>query len=404
MSRMRVDQELCILCGQCVEVCPFNGVEMRADAIEFTDSCRLCRVCIKACPVNAIWLEKSEPAGTVDKEQYKGVLVFAEQRQGKVQPVTYELIGKGLELAGKLGEAVAVYLAGSNLASEAEALLDYGVDRVYLYDHPALERFRIEPYTALMVDLVEQIKPNIILMGATSVGRSLAPRVAARLRTGLTADCTLLDVKPNGDLVQTRPAFGGDVMAQIVTPRHRPQMATVRHKVMPMADKVSKPHGEVVRCPVDEGLLKSGIEILRFRPYEAVSSITDAEVIVAAGRGIGKPEGLELLGELARLLGGVVGVTRPLVEQGWADYTQQIGMSGRTVRPKLYIACGISGAIQHVAGMRGSEVIFAINTDPNAPIFDAAHYGLVGDLYEIVPALIEALQKGGSSDAVFQTG
>ncbi len=404
MSRMRVDQELCILCGQCVEACPFNGVEMRANAIEFTDSCRLCRVCIKACPVDAIWLEKSVPVDTVDKEQYKGVLVFAEQRQGKVQPVTYELIGKGLELAGKLGEEVVVYLAGSNLDSEAADLLYYGVDRVYLYDHPALERFRIEPYTALMVDLVNQIKPNIILMGATPVGRSLAPRVAARLRTGLTADCTLLDVKSNGDLVQTRPAFGGDVMAQIITPRHRPQMATVRYKVMPMAERVSTPHGEVVRCPVDESLLQSGIEILGFKPYEAVSSITDAEVIVAAGRGIGKPEGLELLGELARLLGGAVGVTRPLVEQGWADYTKQIGMSGRTVRPKLYIACGISGAIQHVAGMRGSDVIFAINTDPNAPILDTAHYGLVGDLYEIVPALIEALQKGGGADALFQTG
>ena len=404
MSRMRVDQELCILCGQCVEACPFNGVELRADTIEFTDSCRLCRVCIKACPVNAIWLEKAEPVDTVDKGQYKGVLVFAEQRQGRVQPVTYELIGKGLELAGELGEEVVVFLAGSNAASEADALLYYGVDRVYLYDHPALERFRIEPYTALMVDLVNQIKPNIILMGATPVGRSLAPRVAARLRTGLTADCTFLDVKPNGDLVQTRPAFGGDVMAQIITPRHRPQMATVRHKVMPMAEKVSKPHGEVVSCNVDERLLRSGIEILGFKPYQAVSSITDAEVIIAAGRGIGKPDGLDLLGELAALLGGVVGVTRPLVEQGWADYTRQIGMSGRTVRPKLYIACGISGAIQHVAGMRGSDVIFAINTDPAAPIFDAAHYGLVGDLYEVVPAMIDALKKGGGADAVFQTG
>ncbi|HHV94435.1 MAG TPA: electron transfer flavoprotein subunit alpha [Firmicutes bacterium] len=404
MSRMRVDQELCILCGQCVEACPFNGVEIRDDAVVFTESCRLCRVCVKACPVSAIWLEKSEPVSTVDKEQYKGVLVFAEQRQGSVQPVTYELIGKGLELAGKLGEQVCVYLAGSNLSSQAEDLLYYGVDRVYLYDHPLLERFRIEPYTSLMVELIDQIKPNIILMGATPVGRSLAPRVAARLRTGLTADCTLLDVKPNGDLVQTRPAFGGDVMAQIVTPRHRPQMATVRYKVMPAAERISNPHGEVVRCPVDERFLQSGIEILGFKPHEAASSITDAEVIVAAGRGIGKPEGLELLGELAGLLGGVVGVTRPLVEQGWADYTQQIGMSGRTVRPKLYIACGISGAIQHVAGMRGSEVIFAINTDPHAPIFDTAHYGLVGDLYEIVPALIEAIKKGGSFDAVFQAG
>ena len=404
MSRMRVDQNLCTLCGQCVEACPFAGIEIRQQSIEFTDSCRLCRVCIKACPMSAIWLEKSEAVGAVDKAQYKGVLVFAEQRQGQVQPVTYELIGKGLELAGCLGEQVAVFLAGSDIQPQAKRLLEYGVDRVYLYDHRALQYFRIEPYTGIMVDLVRQIKPNIILMGATPVGRSLAPRVAARLRTGLTADCTSLSVKDNGDLVQTRPAFGGNVMAQIVTPRHRPQMATVRYKVMPAAAKVAKSHGEIIHCPVDEKLLQSGIEILGFKPHHVASSIIDAEVIVAAGRGIGKPEGLELLEELAGLVGGVLGVTRPLVEQGWASYTQQVGMSGRTVRPKLYIACGISGAIQHVAGMRGSDVIFAINTDPDASIFDVAHYGLVGDLYEIVPALIQALKEGGSPDAVFQAG
>jgi electron transfer flavoprotein alpha subunit len=404
MSRMQVDHDLCTLCGQCVEACPFDGVEIRGQAIEFTDSCRLCRLCIKACPVGALWLEKSEAVGTVDKAEYQGVLVFAEQRQGQIQPVTYELIGKGLELARQLDEPVAVFLAGNNIKPQAERLLQYGVDRVYLYDHPKLEHFRIEPYTALMVELVGEIKPNIILMGATSVGRSLAPRVAARLRTGLTADCTSLSVKANGDLVQTRPAFGGNVMAQIITPRHRPQMATVRYKVMPAASKVAKPHGKIVHCQIDEKLLQSKIQVLGFRPHHMVDSITDADIIVAGGRGIGRPEGLELLGELADLLGGMVGVTRPLVEQGWASYTQQVGMSGRTVRPRLYVACGISGAIQHVAGMRGSDVIFAINTDPNAAIFDAAHYGLVGDLYEIVPNLIQRLKEGGSLDAVFQAG
>mgnify|MGYP000907450152 CR=1 FL=1 len=404
MSRMQADRDLCTLCGHCIEVCPFAGVEIRNQAIEFTDSCRLCRLCIKACPANAIWLDKSETGPVLDRSKYKNVLIFAEQRQGTIQPVTYELIGKGLELAGELGEHVVVFLAGHNLLPQAERLLGYGVSHVYLYDHGELEHFRIEPYTALMVELVKQINPNIILMGATPVGRSLAPRVAARLRTGLTADCTSLSVKENGDLVQTRPAFGGNVMAQIVTPRHRPQMATVRYKVMPAATQVARPEGQVIPCEIDATLLKSGIQIVGFKPHHVTSSITDAEIIVAAGRGIGRPEGLDLLGKLAGLLGGVVGVTRPLVEQGWANYTQQVGMSGRTVRPRLYIGCGISGAIQHVAGMRGADVIFAINSDPKAPIFDVAHYGLVGDMYEIVPLLIQALQKGESPDAVFQAG
>ncbi len=404
MSRMRVDEGLCTLCGQCIEACPFAGIEMGQKSIEFTDSCRLCRICIRVCPANALWLEKAEAVGVLDRALYKGVLVFAEQRQSRVQPVTYELIGKALELATQLGEGVDVFLAGSDLESQAKRIIEYGVDHVYLYQHQELERFRIEPYTAILVDLVHLIKPNIILMGATPVGRSLAPRVAARLKTGLTADCTSLSVKDNGDLVQIRPAFGGNVMAQIVTPGHRPQIATVRHKVMPEATKVDRLHGKTVHCQIDENTLRSGIEILGFRPYPVASSITDAEVIVAAGRGIGKPEGLELLGELASLLGGMLGVTRPLVEKGWANHTHQVGMSGRTVRPRLYIACGISGAIQHVAGMRSSDTIFAINTDPDAQIFDVAHYGLVGDLYEIIPALVQALKEGGKPDGVFQAG
>ena len=272
---------------------------------------------------------------------------------------------------------------------------------MYLYDYPELESFRIEPYTEVLVDVVDAIKPSIMLLGATPIGRSLAPRAAARLRTGLTADCTTLAVKENGNLVQTRPAFGGDVMAQIITPRHRPQMATVRYKVMPRALKV-KPRGEIICCQVDQTQLSSKIEITGFRPHQVSSSITDAEIIVAAGRGIGRPEGLKLLEQFASTIGGTLGVTRPLVEQGWASYDQQIGMSGRTVRPRLFIACGIFGAIQFVAGMRGSDRIFAINSDPEAPIFDVAHYGLVGDLYEIMPMLIQRIEEGGSLDAVSQ--
>lgn len=399
MSSMRVNQELCTLCGQCVAVCPFGGVELLADSIMFTDSCRLCGICIKACPTKAIWLEKTEVKDAVDKSEYKNVFIFAEQRENEVQPVTYELIGKGLELAEELGQEVEVCLLGSNISHLGEELLEYGAARVYLYDHADLSRFRIEPYTALLVELVREIKPNIILMGATPVGRSLAPRVAARLRTGLTADCTFLSVKENGDLVQTRPAFGGNVMAQIITPEHRPQMATVRPKVMPPASKAGS-FGQMIQRAPAESMLQSAIEVLSFKPYEVSDSVADAEIIVCAGRGVAKAEDLDLLQKLANLLGGVLGVTRPLVEQGWATQAQQVGMSGRTVRPKLFIACGISGAIQHVAGMRGSDVIFAINKDPQAPIFDVAHYGLVGDLYEIVPELILAIEEGGNSDAV----
>ncbi len=403
MSQMRVDQSQCILCGQCVEACPFAGVVLGEESIEFTDSCRLCSICVKACPTGAIWLEKTALEPSLDLQEYQGVLVFAEQRQGEIAPVTYELIGKGLEMAKQLGHEVAVCLAGLDVQSLGEKLLTYGVDKVYLYDYPELEYFRIEPYTAIIVDLVSRIKPNIILMGATPLGRSLAPRVAARLRTGLTADCTTLAVKDNGDLVQTRPAFGGDVMAQIVTPRHRPQMATVRYKVMPPAE-VTQPHGEIVHCQAEPSQLQSKITIHGFRPHQVASSITDAEIIVAAGRGIGKPEGLELLETFASLIGGVVGTTRPLVEQGWASYNQQIGMSGRTVRPRLFIACGISGAVQLVAGMRGADTIFAINTDPDAPIFDVAHYGIVGDVYEIIPRLIQIIKEGGSLDEISQVG
>lgn len=400
MSTIRVDSSRCSLCGECVAACPFGAVQMIDGSLHFSEACRLCRICIRKCPHGALALEEERPKGHASRGTYRDVLIFAEQHEGHVHPVTYELIGKGLELARELGQRLFVVLVGAGVKDAAEELLTYGVEAVYTYDHPELRWFRIEPYTKAVVRVAEKRKPNIILLGATPIGRSLAPRVAARLGTGLTADCTSLSVKPNGDLVQTRPAFGGNVMAQIVTPGRRPQMATIRYKVMPPAEPAAQPKGRVIACPCDDELLRTDIEVLDFRPHRIDKGIEEAEVIVGAGRGIGRADGLTLLGELAELLGGVVGVTRPLVEQGWADQAQQVGMSGRTVRPRLYIACGISGAIQHVAGMRGADTIVAINTDPDAPIFDVAHLGLVGDLYEIVPNLIEALKVGASLHAL----
>ena len=395
MSTIRVDVSRCTLCGECVAACPFDAVEIVQGALHFTEACRLCRICIRRCPQEALALEE-RPREHTERGTYRDVLIFAEQHEGHVHPVTYELIGKGLELARELGQKLHVVLIGSGVRVQADHLLAYGPATVYVFDHPDLRWFRIEPYTRAVVRVAQEIRPNIMLLGATPIGRSLAPRIAARLGTGLTADCTSLSVNPNGDLVQTRPAFGGNVMAQIVTPGHRPQMATIRYKVMAPARPVQAAPGRVVELLCDEDLLRTDIEVLGFTPYELDRGIEEADVIVAAGRGIGRAEGLALIGQLAELLGGAGGVTRPLVEQGWADHRQQVGMSGRTVRPRLYIACGISGAVQHVAGMRGAEHIVAINTAPEAPIFDVAHLGLVGDLYEIVPKLIDDLKEGAA--------
>lgn len=394
MSRLLVDQKVCTLCGVCAEVCPFGAIDVK-DQVVVGEDCRLCGICVKECPAGALRIEKEEAAApTTDLSAYKGVMVFVEQRGGVIQEVAIELIGKALELAGSLGEQVSCVLVGCDVTAEAKELLHYGVDRVYLYDHPELRHFRIEPYTAACMDAVEKEKPSIILVGATRLGRSLGPRLATRLRTGLTADCTILEVRENGDLVQTRPAFGGNVMARILTPHHRPQMATVRYKVMAPAQRRAEKSGEIVRCSVSPEMLRSSIEVIDVYPEPPAASIAEADVIVAGGRGLSRKEDLSLLEELAELLGGMVAVTRPLVEAGWAPHTRQVGLSGRTIRPKLLIACGISGAIQFVAGMKGAETVVAINKDKDAPIFAAAHYGVVGDLYEVVPRLIAKLRSG----------
>ncbi|HHW09934.1 MAG TPA: electron transfer flavoprotein subunit alpha [Firmicutes bacterium] len=430
MSYMSVDRQLCTLCGNCVEACPFGAIVIEDEKVNFTDDCRLCGACVDACPEGAISLVEeilapapataeqngqkapgdasgsstfpssspslSLPPFVIDKESARGVLVFIEQREGRMHPVSLEMIGKGLELAGALHQPLWCVVVGSGIEDLAGELLYYGVEGVYLFDQPELRHYKAEPYTTALCKATAACRPAIMLIGATHIGRSLAPRVATRLRTGLTADCTSLDVRPNGELVQTRPAFGGNVMARIITPHHRPQMATVRYKVMEAAKRQAERRGEVYRLELSPAELTSGITVLEVMQGAKKAAITEADVIVAAGRGAGNARGLALLSELAQRLGGMLGSSRPLVEQGLMPQSQQVGLSGRTVRPKLYMACGISGAVQHLAGMRGAETIIAINKDPNAPIFDVAHVAIVGDLYEIVPGLIKMLGGEGS--------
>lgn len=393
MPIIKVSRDKCVGCGLCLRVCPFEAIIMVEGYPEFNENCRFCGACVSSCPVQAITIEREEAARAVDLSQYRGVMVFAEQRDGRVAPVVYELIGKGRELAGKIGQPLYAVLLGHNIRGEAENLLRYGLDKVYVYDHSSLSRFRDDPYTQLIAGLVEEVKPSIILIGATSIGRSLAPKLASRLKTGLTADCTGLDVDEKGNLIQTRPAFGGNIMATIITPNHRPQMATVRYKVMAEAEPVENPLGAIEERKVNPGELVDRTEIISFQREEGEVSLTEADIIVSGGRGLGGPEGFKLLEELAKLLGGAVGASRSAVDEGWISYSHQIGLSGRTVRPKLYIACGISGSVQHLAGMQTSEVIVAVNKDPNAPIFKVATYGIVGDLYEVIPELIKRIRE-----------
>jgi electron transfer flavoprotein alpha subunit len=381
-----------------VEACPFAAVEINNHRAEFNAACKMCKVCIKKCPNGAIAFI-DEHRASISKEDWKGVMVYAEHLEGEIHPVTMELIGKAKQLADKINHPVYCVFIGSNIENEAHKLLYYGIDKVFVYDDEELKFFKVDVYANAFEDCINKVKPSIVLVGGTSIGRSLAPRVSTRFRTGLTADCTGLDVRPNTDLVQVRPAFGGNIMAQIVTPNSRPQFATVRYKVMDQEPRKDKASGTVEVFSLDEAQLKSNIQVKKVVHKEKEQSISDAEVLVVAGRGVKSQKDLSMLEEFAALLGGQMAVTRPLVEAGWAPYTKQIGLSGRTVKPKLIIMCGVSGAIQFTACMNTSERIVAINKDKNASIFKIAHYGAVGDLYEIVPSLIEKI-KGEKVHAV----
>ena len=374
-----------------VSLCPFGAIENTDGKLTISAACRMCRLCIKKGDGVFEFVEDSAPG--VDKSLWKGIAVVAEIEEGDIHPVTFELIGKAKELAAKVNDPVYCLMIGSGISEKANLLLEYGADEVFVYDQEELKHFRIEPYTAVMEDFINRIKPSSVLVGGTPAGRSLAPRAAARFRTGLTADCTKLDISESTDLDQIRPAYGGNIMAHINTPRHRPQFATVRYKIFSIPQKKANPDGKIHACSLAPEKLRSGIEITKTEWKSLEKGIEEAEVLVVAGRGVKKAEDIAMLQELASLLGGKVASTRAVVEAGWIDARCQIGLSGRTVKPKLLITCGVSGAIQFVAGMNSSEKIIAINTDENAPIFNVAHIGIKGDLYKIVPELIRQIKE-----------
>lgn len=372
-----------------IGLCPFDAISYEAGKLDISSGCKLCKMCVRK---GGGVVEYEEEAVTLDKSLWKGICVYADCSGGKLHRVTFELCGKARELAAVTGHPVYALLIGHNTAGSAAQLRHYGVDKIFVYDDPAFADFRIEPYTAAFCHFIEQEKPSSILVGATNLGRQLAPRVAARCRTGLTADCTVLQMKENTDLVQIRPAFGGNIMAQIVTPNTRPQFCTVRYKVFSEPKPTDEPTGDIVPMTVTPEMTGSAIEVLATSTKPTDIDISEADVIVAVGRGASSEGARAMAKELADLLGGVVACTRPLVEGNVFDAKHQIGLSGRTVKPKLIFTLGISGAVQFAAGMKGSECIVAINSDPNAPIFDVAHYCVVGDVNEILPKLIDRIK------------
>lgn len=326
------------------------------------------------------------------KENYSGVLIFSEQEDGEIHPVTYELLGKGKELAEKLEEDLLCVLAGNQLKEEdVNELFYYGAEKVFLFDNPIFEQLDTLTYSKNISGFVEEEKPSVVLFGATHFGRSLAPRVGVSLETGLTADCTGLEIDEEKELLQIRPAFSGNILAHIKT-KTRPQMATVRYKVMEKGERDTSRNGEIVRKEPYFSEEDERLKIVEMEEKDTIN-IADSEIIVSGGRGLEKTEDFEIIAELAECLNGKVGSSRPLVDMGWIGKDHQVGFSGNTVKPRIYIACGISGQPQHLAGMRDSDIIIAINEDPEAPIFDFSDYGIVGDLYEVVPILCKKLKE-----------
>ena len=415
---LKIIKENCKGCSLCAKACPFDALKI-VDKIAVVDEvkCTNCNACVSKCNFGAI--EAAPEAEKVDLSAYKHVWVFAEQRNGELMGVARELIGEGYRLAKEISDdtQVCALLIGDGIDHLAQECFEYGAEKVYMIQHPLLKNFTTDAYTKVIKDAIDEYKPEIVLYGATHIGRDLAPRIAARCNTGLTADCTRLDVKvssyiefakknttldtstldpddPSTGIKQTRPAFGGNLMATIVCPKTRPQMSTVRPGVMQKRDRVPGATGEIVNVKpnITEADIRTQIVEIVKSAKEMVS-LTDADIICSGGRGLGDASGFKLIQEFADKVGGVVGASRAAVDAGWIDHSHQVGQTGTTVKPKIYFACGISGAIQHLAGMQTSDIIVAINKDPDAPIFEVADYGIVGDLYKVIPQIIAEWDK-----------
>ncbi len=392
---LRIDIETCIGCGVCEEVCTFEAIKVVDGVAVVNEKCTLCGSCVDSCEAGALSIEATAKTAQADLAEWSGIMIYAEYRHGKVAPVSFELLGIGRQLADQQKVPLSAVLLGSAMDGAAEDLVSYGADVVYRVDDPALEFFTDEIYGNTLEDIIREHKPEIVLAGATAIGRSFIPLVATALATGLTADCTQLAIRPeDGVLLQTRPAFGGNIMATIECPYTRPQMATVRPRVMKTTTPDPDRRGDIIDYRPQAERLQSRVRVLRnvLEEQDQVN-ITEGDIIVAGGRGLDNEKGFELIRRLADAVGGAVGASRAAVDSAWIQYPHQVGQTGKTVNPKLYIACGISGAIQHVVGMQSSETIVAINKDPHAPIFDVATYGIVGDLFEVVPKLIEKIKE-----------
>ncbi len=416
---IQVIKEKCKGCTLCVKACPFNAIEMIDRLAVINEKCTVCNQCIPACKFDAIIKTEETKKGPVDLSAYKDVWVFTEQREGKLMNVALELLGEGHRISREIGSdtKVCAVLVGGNVDHLIDELYAYGADLVYVASDPLLERYTTDGYAKVITDSIKEYKPEIVLFGATHIGRDLAPRIAARLDTGLTADCTRLDVNTgnyidyldqyttmntkdmdrndgNKNLKQTRPAFGGNLMATIVCPTHRPQMSTVRPGVMDKLEKMQGRKGARVDLKPDLKQDDFFVEVVEVvKAAKQMVSLTEAQIVCSGGRGLGDASGFELIKKLASAVGGVVGASRAAVDSGWIDHCHQVGQTGTTVKPKIYFACGISGAIQHLAGMQTSDIIVAINKNPEAPIFEVADYGLVGDLFKIIPEIITQWDK-----------
>ncbi|MDD5285138.1 MAG: electron transfer flavoprotein subunit alpha [Desulfuromonadaceae bacterium] len=414
---------LCIACGaRCQSACPVNCIEMTdsGEPIIETGKCIGCLKCVKICPATAIEMyftpeeqkildELAASAAPAEEEldpeaaalakklsAYRGVWVFVEQTEGEPAKVSWELLGVGAGLAQTLGVELSALVIGQNVEHLCGEAFAHGASKAYLMDAPVYEHYRTEAYVEACCHLIEKWKPEVILMGATGMGRDLAGAIATRVGTGLTADCTGLSIDDKRNLMQTRPAFGGNIMATIMCDKFRPQMSTVRPNVMPMPEYRQGAQGTIIRDTFtvpEENILTKVIEIIHDAHGKGAVDITAAEFIVSGGRGMMGPENFAMLQELADELGGVVGASRSAVDAGWMPGDRQVGQTGKTVRPKIYIACGISGAIQHLVGMQDSDMIIAINRDRQSPIFEVATYGIVGDLFKVIPAITKRIRE-----------